>query len=409
MRIRSPQARLVGYVSAAHALVHAFELTYPALLSYIEAEFGSNLVILGVIATVFAFAFGAGALPSGPLVDRLGSQRVLLAMFLAAAGVALLVAVSPSPLWLAVSLSLLGLVIGLYHPAGISLIARGAQQRAMAFGYHGIFGNAGLAIAPVMAVGVAEAFGWRWAFVLLAAFAVLVAVLLKVIALPEPESLPPGEARVEAEAGRTGIGPVTVPLALIYAVWVLNGFIYRGSITFLPTHIEDHLGIDLFGISPGAWAGSLTTAALAAGALGQYVGGWLALRNPLERLAPVLTGATVPALLLVGLASGPGLVGLAAVFIFFNFAAQPIYTALLAEYSPQQALGRSYGISFFASFGLGSTAATFAGLFADRWGTGSVFLSLSAVALMAMVLAALICRQQSRPVPFGQPAVATGD
>lgn len=409
MRIRSPQARLVGYVSAAHGLVHAFELTYPALLSYIEAEFGSNLVILGVIATVFAFAFGAGALPSGPLVDRLGSQRVLLVMFLAAAGVALLVAVSPSPLWLAVSLSLLGLVIGLYHPAGISLIARGAQQRAMAFGYHGIFGNAGLAIAPVMAVGVAEAFGWRWAFVLLAVLAVLVAVLLKVVSLPALATAPVTETHTAAAGGRLGIGPITLPLALIYAVWVLNGFIYRGSITFLPKHIEDHLGVDLFGISAGAWAGSLTTAALAAGAIGQYFGGWLALRNPLERLAPILTGATVPALLLVGLAGGPGLVALAAVFIFFNFAAQPIYTALLAEYSPQQALGRSYGVSFFASFGLGSTAATFAGFFADRWGTGSVFLSLSAVALAAMVLAALLWRRQARPLAFARPAVATGE
>lgn len=405
MLFRSTQTRLVAYVSAAHGLVHAIELTYPALLSYIEAEFGSNLLILGAIATVFAFAFGASALPSGALVDRLGSRRVLLAMFLVAAAVLLLVAASPNPLWLAISLSALGLVIGLYHPAGISLIARGVEQRAMAFGYHGISGNIGMAVAPAVAIGMAEAFGWRWAYVLLAAVAALVALSLAVIAVPGPASpaAPAATAAPAREQARTGAG---FALALIYCVWVLNGFVYRGTITFLPTHIEDHLGIDLFGISAGAWAGSLTTAALAAGAIGQYAGGWLALRQPLERLAPVLTGASVPALMLVGVLTGPGLVALATAFIFFNFAAQPIYTALLADYSPQQALGRSYGLSFFASFGLGSTAASFAGFFADRWGTGAAFLGLTPFAATALALAAGIWRLWLRPRPLPQPIVS---
>lgn len=410
MLFRSAQARLVGYVSAAHGLVHAIELTYPALLSYIEAEFGSNLLILGVIASVFAFAFGASALPSGALVDRLGSRRVLLALFLGAALVLLLVAASPNPLWLAISLSTLGLVIGLYHPAGISLIARGVEQRAMAFGYHGISGNVGMAVAPAVAIGMAEAFGWRWAYVLLAAIAAVVAVFLWLIALPQPASEPPAaaaSAQPPATAAPNARPSPSLALVLIYCVWVLNGFVYRGTITFLPKHIEDHLGVDLFGISAGAWAGSLTTAALAAGAVGQYVGGWLALRNPLERLAPLLTGVSVPALLLVGVLGGPGLVALAATFIFFNFAAQPIYTALLADYSPQQALGRSYGLSFFASFGLGSTAASFAGFFADRWGTGAAFLGLTPFAATALALAAVIWRLWLRPQPAPRP-VASG-
>ncbi len=404
MIFRSHQARLVAYVSAAHGLVHAVELTYPALLSYIEAEFGSDLLILGVIATVFAFAFGLSALPSGALVDRLGSRRVLVALFVASAGIAVLVAVSPNPVWLAVSLSALGLAVGLYHPAGISLIARGVEQRALAFGYHGIFGNLGMAIAPAIAVGMAAWLGWRSAYVLLAALAAAVALFLLVVPVPQQADLPPDEERVP-QAARPSRSPVSAALVLIYCVWVLNGFVYRGTITFLPKHIEDHLGVDLFGISAGAWAGSLTTAALLAGCAGQYLGGWLTLRHPLERLAPILTGASVLPLLLVGMLGGPGLVAMAAAFIFFNFAAQPIYTALLAEYSPQQALGRSYGLSFFASFGLGSTAATFAGFFADRWGTGAAFIVLAPVAALALVLAAALWRLWQRPAPLVGPAV----
>jgi MFS family permease len=172
----------------------------------------------------------------------------------------------------------------------------------------------------------------------------------------------------------------------------MNGFIYRGSMTFLPTLIKEQVHVHVLGIDQAAMAGSLTTFALLTGGIGQYLGGRLSDRVPIERLAMQITIIVVPTLLLVGIGGGLLVVVAASAFVFFNFSGQPVFNSLLAEYVPGSALGRGYGLSFFASFGLGSVAATFAGFMADRWGTSSVFLGLAAFSLLTAALAAALWR-----------------
>jgi MFS family permease len=405
----STQGRIVLYTGLAHALVHMIELTYAALLLRIGDQFGQGEFMLGVIANVAAFTFGAGALPAGVLVDRLGSQRVITFCFLAAAAASLLVGLSPNAFVLGFFLALLGLSIGLYHPAGLAIIAQGAEKRGLALGYHGAAGNIGTALAPALAVGLAVAIDWRAAYFFLSGLALLLVLVLRVIHLPE---VTPRPLAAPAPAAADGVqaARALVPLAVIYGISVLNGFIYRGSMTFLPAHIEENVHISILGINEAALAGSLTTVALLAGSVGQYFGGSLSQRHVLERLAPPMALAVVPSLLLMGISGGLALVAASAVFVFFNFTAQPVYNGLIAEYSPQGAMGRSYGVSFFASFGLGSGAASFAGFFAQRWGTGSVFLSLAGFGLLVMSLTLIIWRLASRrgalaaPEPGAVPA-----
>ncbi|MCL6646150.1 MAG: hypothetical protein K6U88_14505, partial [Dehalococcoidia bacterium] len=131
---------------------------------------------------------------------------------------------------------------------------------------------------------------------------------------------------------------------------------------------------------------------LLAGAFGQLAGGALAERHALERLVPLQALALAPGLLLIGALSGFVLVPVVGAFVFAYFAGQPIFTSLIADYSPPDALGRSYGFTFFAAFGLGSGAATFAGFFADRWGTDAVFFALAGVAALTFALTLRIWR-----------------
>jgi MFS family permease len=317
---------------------------------------------------------------------------VLRLCFLAAAVASLLVATSTSTLMLGVFMAILGLCIGLYHPAATSLIAQGARQRGLVLGYHGMSGNVGLALAPALATLFGVTVGWRWAYVFLAMMALAMVALLQVLTLPTIERAP---ARASSAATTRHSLPV-LPLALIIGAFVMNGFIYRGSMTFLPTLIKEQVHVNVLGINQAALAGSLTTFALLTGGIGQYLGGRLSDRVPLERLALQITIIVVPSLLLVGIGGGMLVVAAATVFIFFNFSGQPVFNSLLAEYVPGSALGRGYGLSFFASFGLGSVAATFAGFMADRWGTSSVFLGLAAFSLLTAALAAALWRLSTR-------------
>lgn len=393
------ERRLIGYTAAAHGLVHVMELTYPVLLTRIEDDFGIRAVISGALATVFGWAFGSSAIPAGFLTDRLGSRRVLVYAFVGAAILAVLVGLSPNEWFLAAGLAGLGLSIGLYHPAGLSLMAQGVRQRGLALGFHGVAGNVGQALAPAVAIGLAVAIDWRVAFFFVAGLAALMALVMATTTLPiqgEAEVLVTESAPERRATQQRGQNNLLVPLLIVYVAFVLSGTVYRGAITFLPKHLETFVNEDL-----GA---AFLTVALLMGALGQLVGGALSQQVRLERLAPAIALLTVPALISTALLTGAPLVVLASVFVFFYFANQPVLTGLIADYAPQGAVGRSYGISFFAGFGLGSTGGIIAGAFVDRWDTAAAFLALAAFLSVIVALALVLWvmaerRASSSPLP----------
>jgi predicted MFS family arabinose efflux permease len=420
--MNASERRLITYAAFAHALTHVVELTYPALLSRIEDDFGVRAVILGAIASVFAWAFGGSAIPAGFLTDRLGSRRVLRFAFVGATGALVLVGLSPNEWFLAATLALLGFCIGLYHPAGLSLMAQGVRQRGMALGLHGVAGNVGQALTPALAIGLAVAVDWRLAFFVLAAAAAVMAVLLTVTTLPlrgedevlvaeeEPGLLgDPAAGRGvtaefvdpdEQEDVSPGARRFLLPLLTVYAGFVLSGIVYRGAITFLPQHLEELVDKDL--------GGAFATVALLTGAVGQLVGGAISQRVRLERMAPVIAALTIPALILTGLVEGALLVVVSSVFVFFYFANQPVFTGLIADYAPAGAVGRSYGFSFFAGFGLGGTGGVIAGAFVDTWDTGAAFLGLSAFMAVTFLLSVVIWLMSEQRARSMQPEMAGG-
>jgi predicted MFS family arabinose efflux permease len=146
---------------------------------------------------------------------------------------------------------------------------------------------------------------------------------------------------------------------------------------------------------------AFVTVALLTGAVGQLIGGGLSQRFPLERLAPVIGLLTVPALLLVGVAEGAALVLISSAFVFFYFAAQPVWTGLIADYSPPGAVGRSYGVSFFAGFGLGSTGGIIAGAMVDNWDTQAAFLGLSVFMAVTVGIAVVLWWMAERRASAG--------
>jgi len=385
------ERRIIVYTAAAHSLIHILEWTYAVLLIQIGDAFNIGFFVLGALGNVFAYAFGCGALPSGLLTDRLGSPRVLYICLLGSGLGAVLVGMSQTTVMLGVTLALMGLMMGLYHPAAITLIAQRIGQRGMALGLHGVSANLGIAVTPLLAGSFASAFGWRWAYFFLAGLTVALGLLLRAVSLggePERAEVAPMPAR-SSQRGSSSV----MPLILIYSVFVLNGFVYSASRTFLPTHISSQVSETM--------GNSLATLALLMGAVGQYIGGSLSQRFPLERLAPLIAIMVVPCLIAMGATSGALLVVASGAFVFFSFGGQPIYTGLIADYTPGRLLGRSYGISFFASFGLASVGSTYAGFFAARWDTTSaVFVALAPFAAVAFLTGvSLWLIWQRRPGP----------
>ncbi len=371
------ERQVILYTNLGHALVHAIETAYGALLLDIAFDLGTSEAFLGGVATVFGWAFGTTAFPAGLLTDRLGARRVLGLTFAGAALASALVSLSPSAWLLALAMGLLGLAMGMYHPAATALIAHGVGQRGVAMGLHGAAGNIGLALAPGVAGGIAVVSSWRWAYVLMAILAAVLAIWATRLGGEyriRPVS-PPGDPQPRARAPVTA--QVALALLLVYLISSLVGAVYRGTLTFLPSHISLEVSEDL-----GDW---LTTAAYLMGAVGQYTGGLLTRHVRGEALAVAVTAAALVPLALMGIFSGWPLLVAAASFVFFSFARQPIYNTLIADYAPVRLVGSSFGLYFLAEFGLGGTGGVIAGAVVDRWDTAAAFLVMAGIWAMAVV------------------------
>jgi predicted MFS family arabinose efflux permease len=389
------ERRLISYIAAAHALTHITELSYAFLLTRIQEDFGTRDVVMGAIATIFGWTFGSSAIPAGFLTDRLGSRRVLIYAFAGSSVMAVLVGLSPNGWVLAATLGGLGLTIGLYHPAGLSAVAQGISQRGIGLGFHGVAGNLGQALAPAIALGLAIAIDWRAGFFFIAGLCAVLAIILSRAYLPvhgESEVLSTeGMAEPPVRDAPTSVtNRLIAPLLLTYGAFVVGGIVYRGVITYLPKHLEEMVNED--------FGGAFVTVALVMGAVGQLMGGWLSQGMRLERMAPVIAAAAVPALMVTAVLSGALLVLASSLFVFLYFANQPVFTGLIADYTPPGAVGRSYGVSFFAGFGLGSLGGVIAGALVDSGGTEAAFWGMSVfmalVAGLSIALWALAERRQ---------------
>lgn len=386
------EKKLLVHVGLAHSAIHTLDVAYAAILGVLVLEFGTTEVTLGLIATFNAFGIGLTAVPAGFLADRIGSKRTILLSLYGSAGAALLVAASPGLWLLGISMALMGLTAGLYHPAGLSAITRGIRQRSLGLGYHGVAGNTGVFVAPGLTVFVTGIWNWQAAFVMWAVLCVVTALIFQ----RAPTEVA-GEARADdseppAAASTLGLPAqwdrktYLLPLVVVFAVTFFDGFMFRTAIVWLPLHLQENLAMNVFNIDPVSLGGYMATIVLFFGAVGQYVGGVLGERFRREILALPLVGAMVPSLVAMGFTHGYPLLISASAFAFLNFMTQPIYATLVADYSPMRVQGRVFGVMFLVSAGLGSSGGVAGGVVAHSYGVGRVFPALAIFAVMVLVL-----------------------
>ncbi|WP_226010857.1 MFS transporter [Halomicrobium salinisoli] len=412
---------IVAFASLSHAIVHTYELSIPIFVVVWLTEFPVTRAVLGTVVAVGYALFGIGALPGGVLADRYGSHRVVTACLVGMGGSFLLLSLTQSVAAIALALGAWGLAASVYHPAGLALLSTGVEERGTGFAYHGMAGNAGIALGPLVTALLLLAFDWRLVAGLLAVPALLAVGYAAVAEFDETAAVDGAEVADGGETSDDGapasLGEFvadsralfTVGFTLALAVVLLNGLFYRGTLTFLPDVLGDYLpdvadSIGLF--EPGSpmaeefdlasyvYAGLLTV-----GIGGQYVGGKLTDRIPVTTgIAAVFGSLAVLAVLFVPAAEAGllPLLSVSALLGFVLFAIQPLYQAAIAEYSPPGDRGLSYGFTYLANFGVGAAGAALAGVLLSVLDVGGTFLALAAIPAVGVVAALALSRAGER-------------
>ena len=140
-------------LNIAHALDHLFLLIFATAVSAIAVEFGVGRWEDMMPYTAGAFVmFGLASLPAGRLGDLWGRRRMMLLFFGGMGLSAFAVALTQTPLQMAVALTVLGAFSAIYHPVGIPMLVQGALRPGMTIGINGLAGNLGIALAALSTI-----------------------------------------------------------------------------------------------------------------------------------------------------------------------------------------------------------------------------------------------------------------
>jgi MFS family permease len=405
---------ITGFTMAGHSMVHIYELSIPILLTVWLVEFPVTSATLGTVLAVGYGLFGVGALPGGLLVDRFGSRRLIVACLFGMGASFLLLGVMPGIGGIAVAIAVWGLAASVYHPAGLALISNGVEKRGSAFAYHGMAGNVGIAGGPFLTALLLLAVDWRTATMVLAVPALAAAVAGLTVEFDESAAVAAADG---GEAPTTDIDSVgeflsasrglfTTGFLIVFVLVLFNGLYYRGMLTFLPGLLGDFLDplLDIapeegLGVVSDGRVGSefdlsryLYAGLLAVGIGGQYVGGRLTDAIQPERGLAIMLAALVTIALLFVPASRtlPTLVLVSIALGFALFAMQPLSQATIANHSPAEHRGLSFGYTYLAIFGIGALGASVTGA-ALTYGTPTtVFVLLAGFAAVALVFALVL-------------------
>src|SRR5262245_53819996 len=156
-------ATVISVVGIAHGTSHFFHLMLPPLFPWLMSEYSLSYTRIGALMTVFYVISGLGQAFAGILVDRWGSHRVLcFGVGLLACG-GLLVALAPGLWGLYLAAFVAGLGNSVFHPADFALLNHRVSQPRLghAFSVHGLSGNLGWALGPMVMTAAATTFGWR--------------------------------------------------------------------------------------------------------------------------------------------------------------------------------------------------------------------------------------------------------
>ncbi len=394
--------REVWLITLGHSLTHWYPATFYLLLPIIGNELGLSFSQIGLIMTCQYIAGAVANVPGGVLVDTVGRKGLLMGVSLFWVGFPyLLMSFSHSYLMLLGCVALVGVGNSLWHPTAIPTLARRFPNRkGFVLSLHGMGGNAGDALAPLVVGALLAVMTWREVVVLNVVpglvMSLLILVFLGTLQLGGRRPAPPGSAEQDKPAGDvegqslasylSGLRQLmrNRSLLLLSTSGAFRSMTQNALLTFLPLFLAREMGWGMASVGAGMFA--LQLAGLAASPVAGH------LSDRLGRRSVLMASMAMTAVVLVFMAlagKSPAFVFFIAVLGFFLYAIRPVIQAWTLEATPKNMGGSSIGILFGAQ-SLGAAVAPLAGgLIADRWGLSATFyfLALTIVCANLFILA----------------------
>ena len=382
----------VWLISAGHGLTHWYPATFYILLPLIGKEFGLSYTEIGLIMTVQHLAGAISNIPGGMVVDMVGKKGYLMATSLFWVGFPYALMSLTRSFWmLLVCVTLVGIGNNLWHPAAISTLAyRYPERRGLVLSFHGMGGNVGEAIAPLVIGALLAWFSWRTVVVINVVPGLTMSALILLLLGAFTMSKSKDDSAINADAGAQSMQQYLRDFAgllrnrslmLIACSSSFRTMTQAGLLTFLPVYLAYELDYSPFAV------GACLTVLQAAGFVAAPVGGHLS--DKLGRKQVIMSSMLLSGAMIVGMA----LAGRSAWFVvfialvgFFLYAMRAVLQAWTIESVPKNLAGAGVGMQFgFTSLGSAISPAIF-GLIADAYDIHTAFFFLAGTIVLANLL-----------------------
>jgi sugar phosphate permease len=280
---------VLGLISLMYMITYMDRSNISIAAPAIAGEFGFSKTQIALLFSAFAWAYAAGQVPGGWLADYFGPKRVLLAI------VPYWSLMTAATAWGAGATSFFTIrfAFGLGEAGAFPTASRAMQlwfpksERGFVQGVTHCFSRLAIAVTPLFAVAIMNAWGWRWIFYVFA----LLGVIWSVIFLLFYRNRPEDEARVNAQelayiretSPSAAAGPATqlrseVPWRAIFSspnMWFIAlayGCFFYGSyfyVSWFPTYLLEFRHLSLTSV------GYLASLPLISAMVGDVAGGLL--------------------------------------------------------------------------------------------------------------------------------------
>lgn len=373
---------------------HGFGLSLvPALLPHIERELQSGYGALGLAVATGLLSYAIGAAVTSRVMRAVPTRGLLLGSFALSAAGFVVMAVSASPLVIAVAVTVLGLSAPISWTATIHLGRESIPASSSGVLLAGASGGAaaGVIVNGVLVQTSDSIHPWRVSFVVAAGIA-LVAIVLTARMFPEAVAVPERSgSRVLPLFGQVLKDPSGL---MIVATSCVSGLAVFVLSTFLTATAIDEMGTSAGAAAVLLWIGGLVgvSAALVLGRLGDRKAPVFAIAVAMTTYAAALVSLTlgwnypwlVVAMVGYGILNGPvwGLMGAAANRRFSSELGVAAVSLGLVGASLIAALGNSVSALWLES-------------------TGSMRGPVSVLAVVTALTAIYLIIEARRPVPPG--------
>ena len=375
--------REMWLITLGHSLTHWYPATFYLILPIIGKELGLTYSQIGLIMTCQYIAGAVANIPGGVLVDTVGRKGVLMATSLFWVGFPyLLMGFTHSYLMLLGCVALVGFGNSLWHPTAIPTLARRFPERkGLVLSLHGMGGNVGDAIAPIVVGALLAVLTWREVVILNVVPGVVIFVFLGTMQLGGKKREASSEAGAQSLRDYFRGLPELFRnrgLILLSTSSAFRSMTQNALLTFLPVYLAYEMGYSPF------WVGACMFALQTAGFAAAPVAGHLSDR--MGRKSVMMTSMAMTAVVLVFMALAAkslAFVFFVAVLGFFLYAIRPVLQAWLLETTPKNMGGTSIGVLFGAQAVGSAVGPLLGGLVADSYGLTATFAFLAGTIVAA--------------------------